>query len=555
MTKTVAASELKTSRGFKGGLRQSMSWLHTWVGLLLAVVLYFMFITGTVGYFNSEVDYWMRPEAKAVDKSVPQREMIARAIARLQETTPSAKEWYISLPHNRQSPKLEIYSQPQPDATGKEVDGKNEILDEKTGQPVAGVRNTGGGGALYALHYALHYIPYYVAMYIVGVATMFMLIAILSGIAVHKKIFKDFFTFRIAKGQRSWLDAHNVTSVMALPFFVMITYSGLIFYTYEYMPSVRLAVYGRGEANKKVFDKEIHGEVYASLDPARVEKQLAPLAPMLDMVEKTWGANSIRSIAITDPGDANARVRVERTVTPSLTRHDEKLLFDGVTGERLSLKEEPKFAAAKFSDVLIALHEGHFATPLFRWIYFVTGLLGAAMIATGTVLWTTKRRQQLGKNGLPDIGLRFVERMNVGMIVGLPIAIATYFWANRLLPVTFDAREEWEMHVLFMAWALAFAHASLRPLACAWREQLIAAAMLFALLPLVNAVTTDVHLVNTFLNGDWIRASFDLTMLALAGVSIFILFRIERKAKRAQYASEGNAAKVAANNTRDGVAV
>ena len=45
-----------------GGLRQSMAWLHTWSGLLIGWVLFFMFVTGTFGYVNAKVDRWMRPE-------------------------------------------------------------------------------------------------------------------------------------------------------------------------------------------------------------------------------------------------------------------------------------------------------------------------------------------------------------------------------------------------------------------------------------------------------------------------------------------------------------
>jgi hypothetical protein len=39
-----------------------MSWLHTWVGLLLGWVLYLMFVTGTAGYLDTEIDRWMKPE-------------------------------------------------------------------------------------------------------------------------------------------------------------------------------------------------------------------------------------------------------------------------------------------------------------------------------------------------------------------------------------------------------------------------------------------------------------------------------------------------------------
>ena len=54
-------------------------------------------------------------------------------------------------------------------------------------------------------------------VWIVGLAAMAMLVAIISGIIIHKKIFKDFFTFRPGKGQRSWLDGHNASAVLLLP--------------------------------------------------------------------------------------------------------------------------------------------------------------------------------------------------------------------------------------------------------------------------------------------------------------------------------------------------
>jgi len=55
----------------KDFFRQSMAWLHTWVGLLLGWVLYFMFVTGTAGYLDTEIDRWMMPEAPVADYASP----------------------------------------------------------------------------------------------------------------------------------------------------------------------------------------------------------------------------------------------------------------------------------------------------------------------------------------------------------------------------------------------------------------------------------------------------------------------------------------------------
>ena len=46
----------------KGTFRQAMGWLHTWVGLVVGWILFFMFLTGSAGYFDTEIDRWMQPE-------------------------------------------------------------------------------------------------------------------------------------------------------------------------------------------------------------------------------------------------------------------------------------------------------------------------------------------------------------------------------------------------------------------------------------------------------------------------------------------------------------
>ena len=234
--------------------RQSITGLHTWAGLLCGWVLYFVFLTGTLGYFDTEIDYWMRPE-------VPQRTEIntARAIElaqrRIETEAPATEQFIIYPPSGRDIPEISVFWRTTPSATGTAA-SRSEVLDRTTGLPIA-ARATGGGTALYEMHYALHYLPTNVAYWIVGICTMFMLVAIVSGVVAHKRIFRDFFTFRPGKGQRSWLDAHNVLGVLALPFHLMITYSGFIFFCFTYMPLVVAAGYGAGNDGRQAFFSEV----------------------------------------------------------------------------------------------------------------------------------------------------------------------------------------------------------------------------------------------------------------------------------------------------------
>jgi uncharacterized iron-regulated membrane protein len=109
-------------------------------------------------------------------------------------------------------------------------------------------RETAGGEFFYRFHFELrtaHKGRWTIqGRWVVGVATLMMFIALLTGVVTHRRIFKDFFTFRPRKGgQRAWLDAHNVSGVLVLPFYLMITFSGLMIFHAMYMPAGIAAVY------------------------------------------------------------------------------------------------------------------------------------------------------------------------------------------------------------------------------------------------------------------------------------------------------------------------
>lgn len=120
----------------------------------------------------------------------------------------------------------------------------------------------------------------------------------------------------------------------------------------------------------------------------------------------------------------------------------------------------------------------------------------------------------------------------MGTLAGLPIAIAVYFWANRLIPVNFEGRAEWEVHALFITWGLTLIYPIFRPVHRAWKELLGLSACLYTLLPLLNWLTTDRHLAISIPQGDWVMAGFDLTMLVfgiLFGAAALLVFKRESR--------------------------
>ncbi|NQY89978.1 MAG: PepSY domain-containing protein [Colwellia sp.] len=508
----------------KDTFRQSMKWFHTWVGLVVGWLLFFMFITGTTGYFYEEITRYMEPERPLIVHNLSKDELLVRAEKYLNIHASDSNEWDIYLP-NRRDYNLQVGWREPPKAGETRGDWVNKVLDAETGQEVI-VRDTSGGRLLYRMHYRLHYLDTGISYWIVGFCTMLMLLAVITGVVIHKKIFSDFFTFRAKKGLPGWLDSHNVLSVIALPFHFMITYSGLLFFLFTYM-----VLSTDIQSNEQELD-ELIADIYprsAEVVPAKVPAKMQSLAVMYERTKAIWPDDSLERVEIYAANDINAKVSFVRSETDITYNPADAISFNGITGELLSEPERQYTVSGMIQNGFFSLHEGQFASTIARWVYILTGLIGTAMIASGLVLWTTKRKpQQMKKSQGPDFGYRLVEQLNIGTIVGLPIAMALYFYANRLLPLELADRAEWEAHVMFISWALLLIYPVFRPKAKAWLEQLNLATMVFIFLPVVNFLTTDKHLGVTLAHGDWQYAGFDLTMLAIGLTFAFAGFKFKQ---------------------------
>lgn len=519
----------------KTGFRQSMAWLHTWSGLLVGWVLFAVFLTGTAAYLRPEISLWMRPELDLARSSPAAAPML---MARMAQLAPHSTQWIITLPTARDPVARVVWREPQ---AGNRRGIRDALLDPETGRELT-VRATRGGEFFYRFHFDLHYMSPILARWIVSACAMFMLVAIISGIITHRRIFADFFTFRPGKAQRSWLDGHAVAAVLALPYHLVITYSGLVTLMLMTMPWGTDLAYGGNRA-------ALNAEIFGTTPPARPAGQPAPLVdigPLLEEAGRHWQGGSAGRITVHNPGDAKATIQLLRHDMERISFTPQTLLFDGTTGALLSASGAATPPAAETRGVIYGLHVGRFADPLLRALFLLSGLAGTVMVATGCVLWAVRSRQQAARRGKVGFGVHLVEHLNVAAIAGLPVAMGSFFWANRLLPVAMADRAAWEIHLFFLAWGLCLLHPLLRRGRQAWTDQFTLAAVLFLLLPVLNLLTTQRHLGITVAAGDWVRAGFDLGLLAIGaafGLLAWVTARpaVPRRSAGARMAAAGAA--------------
>ncbi|NUG06407.1 PepSY domain-containing protein, partial [Acinetobacter bereziniae] len=451
-------------------VRQSMAWLHSWIGLSFGWLLFAIFLTGTVTYYRHEVNMWMQPQFASMQ--VNQQTAVQSAYDYLQKNAPNAKSWYIGIA-NPNSPVNKVYWQ--------KADGgyESKTLDANTGQELS-LSATQGGDFFYSFHYQLYGIPYAIGRLIVTFAALIMFITLISGIITHKKIFTEFFTLRAFKGQRSYLDFHNMSSVIALPFFLTITFTGLAIFFYLLFPAGMKKSY---PDNPFQYFDEIRNISTTAKDQTVIPEKMKPIQYFLQQAQQQWGKTSFDHIAVDQPNTQLAKVTVTALEDHSITRNQAQMSFNGATGTILG-NTRNNSAIATLNASMYGLHMANFAQPLLRLALFFSGLLGCAMIASGLLLWSLKRQLQK-KNDQFHFGHYLVNRLNTALILGLPIAMLAYLYANRIVSIKADG-PNYEIYTFFYLWLFSLLVALVSKQQYLWKTQLKLIIVMTLALPIFN---------------------------------------------------------------------
>lgn len=497
-------------------LRKSMAWLHTWAGVVIGSVLFAMFWMGSLSTFDREFDRWMQPGTRLQDApaSIALDATAVPAAARL---AGASTHWSVTLPTERVGHLRLSYR----DGEGKFV---SRSVDPNTGRVIADQGSLAGSGFFFPFHYMLHIKWLDIGYWLVGLAGMAMLVLLVSGVIIHRKIFADFFLFRPKKQlPRASLDLHNVTGVLGLPFHFLITLSGLIIFIQIYFPQAHLGPYGTGPEAKAALQAEVFGRY--TREKANVPGTLASLDAMAVEAERQWGGGKPYFIRVWHPGDAASYVEMRRSYANEVTMNVDQVFFDAQSGAVLrTFEASPVVGAQRFFAGMHFIQFNHWGL---RWLYLLAGLSGCVMIATGFIFWLESRRASHARRG--QRGVRIVEALTIGSVTGIILATAAYLVVNRSLPLGASLggqeRPALEVWAFYLVWLAAFAHAgwrtrvaSARPALRAWSEQCWCIAALAFLAVILNAATTGDHLIASLARGDWQVAGVDLILL-LAGLA------------------------------------
>lgn len=495
--------------------RASMNWLHTWAGVVLATVLFTIFWMGTLSVFDREIDRWMAPVTRLPLSTPPPLASLRPYYD--EAVVAGSPNWGITFPTERE-PTLRLFWRGNAGPVVRHLDPATGLVLEAPG-------TLGGTGFIFPFHYMLHVRLAGLGYWIVGAAAMAMMLLCISGVVIHRKIFADLFTFRRErKARRLILDLHNVTGVLGLPFHFLISLSGLVIFFSIYFPSAWQAAYG---SNQQAYNSDSFGTLRTP--KAGRPGDLASLDAIAADARRLWNDSPLRYMTIRHAGDAGSVVQVGRLEEAGVSSTYDQAYFEGPTGKLISYSAGtlPVMDVQRF---LSGLHFIQFRHWTLRWVYFVLGLAGCVMIATGFLFWLESRRKKHAQLGLNSV--RIVEGLAVGSITGLMLATVAFFVANRLLPLGasfagYD-RAALEIWTFLLVWLASFAHASAFPKR-AWHQQCRAFAVFAVAAVLLNWLTTGDHLAQSLRYRHlWPVAGMDLLLIAGASIASVAASRLRR---------------------------
>ncbi|MTI62881.1 PepSY-associated TM helix domain-containing protein [Methylophaga sp.] len=533
-------------------LRMSMGWVHTWMGLVLGFVLMICFFFGALSVFDREIDRWAIPDTRFEPQPMPSFDNVLKPIYQQLQPDPvdmAATERRVvgTLP-DPETLKLEslfaytthrdpvlliggefaIPNQPiDPADDHQHVHGRATV-NPATGEMLNDDALKIGSDWFYPMHFSLNLNWMMLGYWIVGLAALVMLAGLVSGIIIHRKIFREFFTFRPWKNLfRSSLDLHNMTGVVALPFHFFFAFTALVIFASNiYLPVTHTTLKPLHE-HHEMLEAERKGLPH---EPAGIPAPLASVDAMVAEAKRRWAernmAGEVGFLSMNHLGDENGYVSIYRAGSDRVALVGEGIHFKASTGEVIR-EEPPRSVVSSIDEFLTGLHLQHFEHWMLRWLYVFGGLLGAICIATGFILFVEKRKAKHARNG--SQGSRIVDALAVTTVTGMVLAAVGMLVANRLLPADLAGKGQWEQTIFWSVWGLAFLHAAWRssPVAKArynpaWREQSLLLGLMSLCAVGLNWVTTGDHLIKTvFTDTYWAVAGVDLSLIVTALIAFY----------------------------------
>lgn len=395
--------------------------VHGWSGIVLGLILYAVVLTGTAAVFAEEIGTWSAGHTSTTSAF---ERPIGQSIQALGNGTPSKYHEGVDLFEVGDHDLGAFFHRHEIDTDGElisrgvfyRIDGNGQVVHRQsgTGEEVFGPRNDDAlSHFLVDTHVRLH-LPDPWGLLLTGILGLAMLVAAISGLLIHRHLFKDIFTLRRNANPVLFnRDRHSVAGTWSLPFALILAFTGSFFSFFGTVgvPIVAMAAFG---GDVQALNNNVFG------NPGKADPRPAPTSGIdritRDAIERTGEIPTF--ITIENFARADAKVTTfhppeEGGVLPI------SLLYDGASGQFEQVKPligtKPS-AGGTLAGIMSPLHFGNFAGMLSKAVWFGLGFAMCYVTLTGLRLWVVRRARESRSLGWLDRTVTIVG-------LGLPFAL------------------------------------------------------------------------------------------------------------------------------------
>jgi uncharacterized iron-regulated membrane protein len=407
---------------------KAMVAVHGWSGILLGLLLYAVVLTGTAAVFADEIGAW---SAGHVTSRSSFEKPIDATVRRLAAKTPAKYLEGVNLFEIGDHRLGAFFHRDEVDAKGMPVergiyyqldgDGRIARTVHGTGDDVFGPRNDDAlSSFLVDTHVRLH-VPNPWGLLLTGILGLAMLVAAISGLLIHRHLFKDIFTLRTRAnpvlGDR---DRHSVAGTWSLPFAFILAFTGSFFSFFGTIgvPVVAMAAFS---GNVQALSDAVFG------NPGAPDPRPAAIGDldwiMADSVRRAGAAPTF--VAIENFGRADAKITSYHNPGAG-DIEPVSLLYDGATAAFVHAKPavgtRPSVGGT-LTGIMGPLHFGNFAGLLSKAIWLGLGFAMCYVTFTGMRLWVVRRKDDTRSFAWLE---RTLTVVGFGMPFGLVISAAAF---------------------------------------------------------------------------------------------------------------------------------
>jgi uncharacterized iron-regulated membrane protein len=448
--------------------RKAWYLLHSWAGIVLALMIYIVCASGSVALFVHELQLWQYPELQRIAPPPASGVNVQAVLDEAKRAGLVQDSASFRLPHHTNGVILRL----------TDDSDRIAVFDPTTGA-LLGVKPEGFGRMLRGLHVDL-LLPFPLGAFLTGFLGITLLFLILTGIITHRRFYREIFTLRTGRSWRlSWSDVHKLAGTWGVAFLGIMGFTGSILGLAAILLLQTAVVAHRGDADKAY--AELSNKTEA---PSGVRAPLGATGPML--APEIAGEPFVpRYILISNIGDEKATVTVEGERPDYLSSTDRKVFTR--QGQLVGMPRGVTNGAGwRTYSALMPLHFGEFGDAALKFVYLFLGLAACLMPVSGILLWLDRHR----RDDTMSSSHYLMRGLAAGVIIGFPIAFAGLFLAQRLAP-HWMAQQGHPTMALLTVWLGAVAWAIWRATKPNTERALLAVAgILFVLVAPINGLVS-----------------------------------------------------------------